>query len=205
MNLSVVSSIKFSGENVQSQINLPQQKQPAVNGNRTEQKYSSKFLGADKLQLVKDKFEKLTPEKINNLFIASGLTSILSGTLSYIGDKSKFVKAVSSVFSAVGFIGFAVASVRTIMNAQNKKPVQESLKQEVQSSAINIDPSVKTDEITEKTEEQPKGLEQDEKTNEELQSVVVNDKEQETGEGSTQQSVVPSSSVSNALFVDFQK
>lgn len=207
MNLSAVSSIKFSGENLQAQNNLTQQKQQTVDVIQSEQKSSSKFSGTDKLQLIKDKFEKLTPEDTNKLFIASGLTSILSGVMSYTSKSRGLLKAVSSFVGAVGFVGFAVASARTIMNAKNKetlKPATDEVQGEQKISKESMDSSVKTVEVTD-IKEQPKVVDADETKDVDPQSVVVDGQEQSVVENTNQEMTVPTSTVPNELFSDFQK
>ena len=121
MNLSAVSSIKFTGENIQPaevKSQQPQQTPEVVQTQPKEKK--SKF--AELKQLAKDTYSKSTPENTTNLFLTSGIMGIVSGVLNHVGKNHNVIKAIGTVGTIGAIASFALAASHVIKD--RKQPVE---------------------------------------------------------------------------------
>lgn len=202
MNLSAVSSIKFTGENIQPaevKSQQPQQTPEAVQTQPKEKK--SKF--AELKQLAKDTYSKSTPENTTNLFLTSGIMGIVSGVLNHVGKNHNVIKAIGTVGTIGAIASFALAASHVIKDrAEDKQPVEtaEPAKSPQPAPSAEIkEADEKQTEVVNAGEEPVNGVEEEANDAEEQTQALAQLPEENTA------SAVGQASASNAAFADFQK
>lgn len=204
MNLSAVSSIKFTGENPQPAEIKSQQPQQTPEAVQTQPKEKeSKF--AQLKQLAKDTYSKSSPENTTNLFLTSGIMGIVSGVLNHVGKNHNVIKAIGTVGTIGAIASFALAASHVLKDRVDDKQLvsADTTQKEIQQPA----PSAEAEAVDEKqTEalnagEKPIDGEKEEANDAEEQTQVS----QQLPEGTAAASAVSQPPASNAAFADFQK
>lgn len=200
MNLSAVSSIKFTGENIQPaevKSQQPQQTPEVVQTQPKEKK--SKF--AELKQLAKDTYSKSTPENTTNLFLTSGIMGIVSGVLNHVGKNHNVIKAIGTVGTIGAIASFALAASHVIKDRKQPVETAEPAKSPQPAPSAEIkEADEKQTEVVNAGEEPVNGVEEEANDAEgQTQALAQLPEEENTA------SAVGQASAPNAAFADFQK